>query len=173
MTVPLIDVTGVFDKDYNQVFPLARSMRAAVDRASKPMAHPLEDGSEIIDHRVFLATTIELLLFLPESEYKNIYGQIDAAYKAGQMFTVQTKAASFPNMFISEMPHQETPDFADLVQVALKLHEARFVKTQFEAIEPRKEASKKTVKSGEKTAKKETEDPTKKKASVAYKIFNK
>lgn len=173
MSAPNVDVTGLFDEDFNQMFVEARAMKADVSRASRVMRHPLENGATIADHRVIDPNEIVLLMFLPNDRYRDLYAQIATAFATAKKLTVQTKVGSFPNMFISELPHEETPEFVDLVQVIVKLTEVNFLSMQFEAIAPapNKSASKATVKRGEQAPKADT--PTEKKSSVAYGWFNK
>lgn len=175
MSEPNIDVTGIFNEDFEQVFVEARAMKADVSRASRVMRHPLENGSSIADHRVIEPNEITLLMFLPNDLFRDLYAQLATAFVTAQKFTVQTKVGSFPDMFISEMPHEETPEFVDLVQVLVKLTEVTFLTMQFEAAPvrpaPNKSASKSTVKRGEQAPK--ADPPTEKKSSVAYGWFNK
>lgn len=173
MSEPNIDVTGIFDEDFNQLFVDARAMKADVTRTSRVMRHPLENGASIADHRVIEPNEITLLMFLPNDLYRDLYAQIETAFSTAKKLTVQTKVGSFPDMFISDMPHEETPEFVDLVQVALKLTEVKFLTMQFEAVQPApaKSASKSTVKRGEQAPK--ADPPTEKKQSVAYGLFNK
>lgn len=165
MTAPAQDVTGVFSNDGGeQLFSNARAMRVQVLRDSKVMQHPLENGSSVIDHRVTLPIEAQLLLILPGYQYRDLYGVIKGLFLAGEQMTVLTKVDSFPNMFISKMPHEETPDMMDAVQMVLSLQEAQFFKTQFNAIAPRA-AGKSTT-----TSKRGEQAP---RSSVAYDIFKK
>lgn len=171
MSETVVDVVGVFDEDFAQVFVDARAMKADITRTSRVMRHPLENGSSIADHRVIDPDEIALLLFMPDDKYRDLYAQIATAFATAQKFTIQTKVASFPDMFISEMPHEETPEFDDLVQIIVKFTEVKFLTMQFEAIAPARPASKATVKRGEQAPK--ADPPTAKKSSVAYSWFNK
>lgn len=148
------DVTGVFDESYNQMFRTARPMKANVKPSSKLMVHPIEDGALVADHKVFDSIEIELTVVLGQGEYRNTYSQIAEAFRGSKLFTVQTKVASFPNMTIESMPHEETPDLMDEVAMQIKLKEVRLVKAQFETLPPRKverAADADTKKRGEQT----------------------
>lgn len=155
------EVVGVFGDGFAPMFEGATSMKAQIDRKSKVMQHPLENGASIIDHRVILANEIQLMLVLSGVNYRNIYKQIVTAYLAGTMLTVQTRVDSFPKMFIAAMPHEETPEMTSAVQVALSLQEAQFALTTFQTMTPRKASNTSTVKRGEQAPK----------TSVAYDIF--
>lgn len=143
------DVTGVFDKDFNQKFVAARPMKASVMRDSKVMQQPLEDGSSFVDHRIINMIEIEILMYLTGEEYKAVYAQIATSFLNGDMFIVQTKMGSYPSMIIESIPHEETPDMMDVVALSMKLQEARFAKTTFSPIAPRKTSNASKVKRGE------------------------
>ena len=70
------DVVGVFDANFNQVFRLARPVKAQIHETSKPMEHPVETGIIITDHRIILPVEIEFSLILPPGEYRPVYQQI-------------------------------------------------------------------------------------------------
>jgi len=143
------DVTAILDAGLNQVFTSARPIKASVQPVSKAMEHPLETGATITDHRVLLPVVIELSLVLSTQDYPAVYQAIRDAYKAGSLFTVQTRVDSFSNMIIEKMPHEETPDMADGVALALTMREARFVQAQFTAAKVSRAKDAKTVKKGQ------------------------
>ena len=160
------DVVGVYkDKGATQVFQNARSMRVSVNRSSKVMQHPLEDGSSVIDHTVINPVEAQLLLILPNEQYRDLYSVIKGLFQARELLTLQTKADNLANMFIADMPHEETPEMMDAIQVVLRLQEAVFFKRQLAtAIAPRSTKSATTTKRGEQTGRQ---------SSVAYDLFKK
>lgn len=170
------DTVGVFDSDFNQVFPEGRPIKASVKESAKGMEHPIEDGSVITDHRIIEQTEIELTLMLVGEEYPDTYGRIKSLFLKTDLLIVQTKTGSYPNMMIVEMPHDETVDVFDGVPMALKLREVQLVTAQFQALPPAAVATKRnasTVKRGEQTGKTETapEAGGRKKSSVLYDVF--
>lgn len=156
------DVTGVFDSKFNQVFSLARPMKVAVLEDAKAMQHPLETGATVTDHVIINPVSIELTLFLTGDEYKATYEQIKTLFKAVELLTVTTKTGSYPSMFISGIPHEETSDMFDVVPMTMKLEEARFFKMTYQPGKMKKHSNKPVVKAGEKAPKQ----------SVLYKIFH-
>ena len=155
-----VDVVGVFDEGFNQLFPLARPIKANVVESAKAMEHPVESGATITDHVVVEPLEIELTLMLVGEERADVYGQVRALFNASTLLTVQTRSGSYPNMVIVAIPHDETPDLYDAFPLALKLREVRLVTTQFQALPPSAVAAPKdasTVKRGEQTGK--TEGP--------------
>lgn len=159
-----IDVIGCFKTEGGeQLFENASTMRLQVRREKKVMRHPLENGSSVIDHTVTTPAEGQLLLILPAPAYRDTYAVIKSSFLAGELFTLQTRADSFPNMFIVSMPHEETPEMMDALQVILQVQEAIFFKRQFQAITPRATRSTSTTRRGEQAPR----------SSVAYDLFAK
>ena len=131
---PSQDVVGVFDKNFNQVFVAARPIRARVKEGGKLAKHPVESGSTVTDNRITTPTEIQLSLVLTPEEFQDTFQQIRDNYSALTPLYVQTKAASYPNMFIEELPHEESPEMFDTISVALKLTEVIFVQAQYQQL---------------------------------------
>lgn len=164
-----VDVVGVFDSGFQQQFSGARPMKATVKEASKAMEHPIESGATITDHRIILPVEIELMMMLAGAAYRDIYRQIREMFLKGETLTVQTKAGSYANMLIAEMPHDESPDAFGTLMLTLKLKEVLIVTARYEKLPASKVKNKthaSTVQRGEQTAK-----PTKKKSSTLHDIF--
>jgi len=125
--------TDVVAITYNgaPMFTRARPLVASVYEFADVMEHPLEDGSTIADHIVRQPIEIELpMMCVGEAEYRSTYAQIRAAYNAGLLLTVVTRTASYPNMVLSDIPHDETPDSYNAIALRIRLREARLVSPQ-------------------------------------------
>lgn len=164
MTTTAADVVGIFAEDGTQKFTVARSMRIQTVRSAKAMSHPLETGSSVTDHRVIMPIEAQLLVTLSGDQYAAAYGEIAASFNSGELFTVQCRATSFPNMLIVDMPHEETPEKIDAIDIVLKLQEVQFFKSQATASNSvaRSSKSSNTAKRGEQAPR----------SSVAYDIFH-
>lgn len=152
-----VEVVGVFDSQYRQIFPEAVTMKASVNEEAKMFTHPLEDGVSVADHRIIMPVEVEMTVFLRRDQYRNVYAQIRNEFHGANTYIVQTRTASYPNMAIASMPHEENPEMFDSVPMVLKFVEAQFVKTQFQALPPAKVRNKRdasTVKRGEQQGKK-------------------
>lgn len=164
-----VDVVGVFDSGFRQCFTEARPMKASVKEPSKAMEHPVESGATITDHRIILPVEIELTMMLAGAAYRDIYRQIREMFQKGEILTVQTKAGSYSNMLIAEMPHDENPDAFGTLMLTLKLKEVLIVTARYEKLPPSRVKNKtqaSTVQRGEQSGK-----PTKKKSSTLHDIF--
>lgn len=140
-----VDVVRITDEDGNQMFAAARAMRAAVNRSSELCEHPLETGNTITDFKVIKPNVAQLAVFIPGDAYGSVYKEIEQAYTNSTSMIVQTRASSFANMVITDMPHDESPELGDIVAVSLTLKEVVWFTSTVETM-PAKEvsASKKT-----------------------------
>jgi hypothetical protein len=123
------DQVQVLDQNFNQVFPLARAIKAVVKEEARVMEHPLESGATITDHRVILPVEIELSFILLPGSYQDTYRQIRQFYLNATLLIVQTKSGAYYNQLISSMPHEENPDQYNALSLALTLKEAQFALT--------------------------------------------
>src|SRR5574340_1350031 len=123
-----VDVVAITAGGFAPVFASARPLMASVYEFADIMEHPLETGAVIADHIVFQPIEIELpLLCIGELAYRSTYAAIRATFNAGTLLTIRTRTGSYPNMVITDLPHDETPDVFDGVAIRLRLREARFV----------------------------------------------
>lgn len=165
-----VDVVGVFDEDFNQLFPDARAIRALVREGSKLMRHPVESGVTITDHRILNPNEVQLSVILRPENYTDTFQDIRAKYLEAKVLSVQTKTGSYSNMLIEDMPHDETSDMADTVAIGLKLTEVQFVTAQYAQL-PEKQVKKKSNASTVKTGQKQASTPTPKQNSAAYDLI--
>lgn len=160
------DVVAVLDKDFNQLFPDGRPIKASVTETAKLMEHPIETGAVITDHRIINPVEIELSLILTGDAYPDVYKAIKDVFTGNSTVVVQTRTDSYQNMLIQAMPHEETPDMVDVIAMALKLRQVLLIDVQFQALPPRRVVNRKdasVLDMGEKTANN---------SSVAYRLFN-
>src|ERR1700761_9421556 len=130
------DVVGVFDANFNQLFPLGRPIKARVHPFSRLMDHPVETGFITTDHRIVLPTEISLILVLTSAQYRSVYQQINQIFVSAPILSVQTKATTYQNMIIQEIPHEEDPSMFDSIEMEVKLRQAQIVSSQTQALPP-------------------------------------
>lgn len=122
-----VDVVAI-TAGFVPMFSAARPLTASVYEFADLMEHPLETGAVISDHIVFRPTEIELPLICPgELAYRSTYAAIRQTFKSGTLLTVVTRTGSYPNMVISDLPHDETATEFDAITIRLRLREANFV----------------------------------------------
>lgn len=123
-----VDVVAITGAGFLPLFSAARPLTASVYEFADVMEHPLETGSVIADHIVFKPIEIELpLLCVGEVASRSTYAAIRTVYAAGTLLTIRTRTGSYPNMVITDLPHDETPNEFNAISIRLRLREARFV----------------------------------------------
>lgn len=147
--IPGFDIVGVFDQNFNQLFNQARPLKLRVKEQAKVMQHPVETGIVITDHEIFEPIEIELSLLLTGggitsliqggdffNNYRSLYSEIRNLYEKGVLLTVQTKTATYQNMIIQAMPHEETSDVYDGIVLAVRFSEVQYVTAQYATLPP-------------------------------------
>lgn len=160
------DVVCVLNAALAQVFANARPIKAAIKVESKMMEHPLETGATVSDHRIILPIEIELSMVLPGADYAATYRQIRDLFQSGEMLTVQTRTDSYQNMSITAMPHEETPDAMDAINMGLCLKEVLYVSPQFSDLIVARPPDARTKQRGEQQG-----APSKKQSSILSGLF--
>lgn len=164
-----VDVVAVFDAHYTQILRDARPVKASVKEAKNFFTHPIETGESITDHKIMLPVEIELEIIAQGASAKDTYTEIKQLYLNSRPVTIQTRMGSYPNMYLAEMPHEETPDIFDALTIILRFKEAQFVDAQYSELPPEKVKDKKhtsTVDKGTQTGKEPTDAQKKKGETV-------
>ena len=131
------DVVAVFETSSGrQVFERARPMKATVSESAKLMTHPLEDGSNVVDHRIILPIGVQLSMILDSNNYRDTYQAIRQSFRDSINFTVQTKTDTYQNMYLQDIPHEESPELFDTITIILNFIEAQFTNIQRQALPP-------------------------------------
>ena len=146
------DTVALYDASFNQVFEMARAVKANINVSSKLLDHPVENGATMTDFRIALPTEIELSVICTGKDYRTLYQAIRDTYANGISLILVTKADTYYNLMIQAMPHEETPDMFDVLAVAIKLREVMIIDTiyqPFTAVKVKKATDVSTVKTGE------------------------
>lgn len=170
-----VDVVGIFDSEFQQVFVGARPIKALIGETAKTMDHPTETGATVTDHRVLLPVTIDLSIILDPAEFRQVYQNIRRAFQLSTLFTVQTKSGGYQNMMIADMPHDEDPATFDTIAMALKMQQVQFVTAQFvklPANKVRAKAQQSTKDRGQQAPKTPTASTQARSQSMLSRIFN-
>jgi len=165
------DQVAIFDQTFTQVFEKARPLKLTISETAKVMEHPVETGATITDHRIINPIEIEYICVIQSPDYRSVYQQIRQIYQNAGLLTVQSKTASYEHMLISEIPHEENPDYFDAIQIIIKMKEVFFITAQFGMLPPSKVADKtqaSTVERGNQQTKVVETDPNKSGAAVIF-----
>ena len=129
-------------------FPAARPIQATVSETGRLMSHPLEDGSSIVDHRIIFPTVITLSIIIDPrlvtfrplagefgvSTYRSTYNEIREDFRNSTQFEIQTKSRTYENMYLQNIPHEETPNQFDTITMILEFSEAKFSTVVIQAL---------------------------------------
>lgn len=175
MAVIETGLVAILDAEsFEQLFTATNPMRVTVREEKKVTKFQVEDGSERSDHVVRLATEIGVDLMIEDEFARNMYLQLQQAWRDNKLVIVQTKVASYESMLIESMPHDETPEMGNGIAMPVRLTEWRTVTPQYGSLPPSKVASKKqadTAKQGQKQSTTASTAQTRK-ASVLYGVVN-
>lgn len=169
------DLVCILDNEnFQQLFSAASPMRMTIRETKRATTYQVEDGSTRSDHVVVDPVEISIDLIFEDEFARDGYEQIRQAWNENRLVSVQGKVSTYPNMLITEIPHEESPDYGMGISMPMRLIEWRSVQPQYGSLPPSKVKSAKqasTAKQGQKqtTA---SDVPTQRKASVAYRIFN-
>ncbi len=101
----------------------ARPTKAFVNRDTKGFSHPLENNLSLTDHRIVFPIEISMTLLISKDSKSEIYKQIEFYFINAKTVEVRTKAATFSSLYISAMPHNETPSKFDTLEMDIKFRE--------------------------------------------------
>lgn len=170
MSAP-VEIVAILDDGYNELFQSSRqTLRALIREGAKLMKHPLETGESISDHIVYEPVGAEISLILDPAEYVDNFQQIKSLFKTAKKLTIQTRVETYENMYILEMPHDESAEMADTVAVAVKFEQAIFVDPQYQQLPPSK-VKKSSSSSTAKTGQKQGGDASASQSSAAYDLI--
>jgi len=124
------ELVQIIDSSNTPVLASVRPVRVSVLRPSKSFEHPVEDGDTVVDGKVILPVEINYPAIFEAKNYRDTYRQVDRYFNNSEFFTIQTKAAVFRNMYITQIPHEESPEMFNTVSMALTFKEARLATSQ-------------------------------------------
>lgn len=131
------DVVAIFETNTGrQVFPDARPLKVVVNESARLMAHPIENGASIIDHRIILPVSLDLNMILRPETFRETYLEIRRLFQESVNLTVQTKTATYPNVYLQEIPHEEDPAVFTTIGIVLSLVETLIATVQIQALPP-------------------------------------
>ena len=141
------DQIAVFN-GFQQVFAHARPMRDSVAPRTRMMDHPLETGQIISDYKITMPVEIEIVMVITAHYYRDTYNEIWNLWQQSTLLTVQTKAASYANMVITDPPHDERPEMFDAITMRLRFRQV-MTPTAINAFSPKDPTQADTAQNGQ------------------------
>jgi hypothetical protein len=115
------EVIGIYDSNFNQVFLDTKFMKASVLDTSQIFSHPLEDGSQTIDHKIANPIEIELSIILAGNDYRNTYKSLKKLDTDATTLTIQTRTDVYPDMLIYSLPYEEDAEVGNGIKLTVSL----------------------------------------------------
>ena len=145
-----VDVVCILGPGFSPFWSPARPVEATVFEFADLMEHPVENGTVIADHLVQQPTEILIpLICVGEVQFRATYAAIRSTFKGAQKLTVMTRTGAYPDMVITDMPHEERPDAMNAIRILLRLREAVVVTPQSGEGEPADAADQSTKARGD------------------------
>lgn len=120
-----VDVVQILDQATGQqVFATARPLQSFIREVSKGLMYPIETGATLTDSIIIEPTEIQMDFLITQDGYATVYPQMRTGRINGTLYTVQTRTGTYRNMYIEEMPHDETPEMMSAIKIHLKFKEA-------------------------------------------------
>ena len=101
----------------------AQPTKAFINRDTKGFSHPLENNTSLTDHRIIYPIEITMTLLISKDSKSEIYKQIEDFFLSALTVQVKTKAKTYDDLYISAMPHNETPQKFDTLEMDIKFRE--------------------------------------------------
>ena len=131
------DVVAIIDANSGrQLFADARPLKVTVAESAKLMSHPVEDGTNIIDHRIILPIGLSVSCVLRAETYRETYQEIRRIFRESVRLTVQTKTDTYTNLYLQDIPHEEDPALFDTITMIIQLVETQIATVQILALPP-------------------------------------
>lgn len=101
----------------------AQPMKGYISRDTKGFTHPLENNKNLTDHRIILPIVIDMKLLISKDKTSQIYKEVEFYFQTASPVTVVTKSGTFDNMYIGAMPHAESADKFDSLEMDIRFDE--------------------------------------------------
>lgn len=131
------DIVSIIEADTgNQVFQGARPMKVTVSESARLLAHPIESGGSVVDHRIILPISLSVSMILESRTYRATYQEIRQLFRDSIRLSVQTKTDTYFNLYLQDIPHEEDPALFDTITIVLQFIETRIATVQVVALSP-------------------------------------
>ena len=101
----------------------AEPMRATIRRVSQGFQHPLENSRTLIDHRIRLPIEVSMTLILARDSTNQIVNELISLYDNGTQVSVKAKSGMVDNLYVAELPFDETPEKFDALDIEVVFRE--------------------------------------------------
>lgn len=110
---------ALFDENDQEVLTDCVIHTVDITDEARLAEQPLEDGTNISDHKVFLQKEATLVIYLPEDGYSSSVSELYDLYTENKFLKLQAKSQMFSNLQIIGLPHRE--DNASVYRMVYKI----------------------------------------------------
>lgn len=118
------NVVALYDENSNPILESCIIYSVKVENSAQLAEHPLEDGSRMVDHKIFLPKELSVVIYLSETGYSSEYQTIKSLYEERKFITAQLKNDVYSNLQIVGLPHEESNANINRLIVQINLKEA-------------------------------------------------
>lgn len=119
---------ALFDENNKEVLANCDIHTIEITDEARLAEQPLEDGTNISDHKVFLQKEATVLIYLPENDYSSAITELYDLYHNNKFLKLQAKSSVLSNMQIVGLPHSESNENIYRMVYKIQLKEAITVK---------------------------------------------
>jgi hypothetical protein len=148
-------VIAILDEEGNQLFSTAVNINVAAIESKTFASHSLENKQVVVDDQFDNPGAISMQMILNPVDYQSVYSEIKAAYKAVTNFTIQTRVDTYTNMYLAQLPHEESPEMFNTIAITLEFTEQIIAGADSETMTSERVSSKSdasTVNAGQKSS---------------------
>lgn len=118
-----MNVTAILNESGEQLFATAQLLKASVAPSNTFAQHPVEDGTVVADNKIINQVRISIPMVLDSNDYKDVYKAIQDTSKNSVNLSVQTRVATYSNMYIESYPSEESAAMFDTVSLTVNFIE--------------------------------------------------
>ena len=115
---------ALFDENDNEVLSNCDIHTAEISDEARLAEQPLEDGTNIADHKVFLQKEATVVIYMPENGYSSAVSELYDLYNNNKFLKLQLKSNVFSNLQIVGLPHVENNENIYRMIYKIQLKEA-------------------------------------------------
>ncbi len=119
---------ALFDENNKEVLANCDIHSLEIRDEARLAEQPLEDGTNISDHKVFLQKEATVLVYMPENDYASAISELYDLYNNNKFLKLQAKSMVLSNLQIVGLPHEESNQNIYRMTYRVQLKEAITVK---------------------------------------------
>jgi hypothetical protein len=118
---------AIFNLNYGRLFTEAeiKILELNAEPRRTLFDHPLEDGTTVTDYSIVEPIRMRLAVFLPPGFYASTHAQLREIFNTGSYIYVKSRGNIYDNLIIDAMPHEETAQFLESIQMEIDLREVQ------------------------------------------------